>query len=84
MLSKELQRCGVRATPVLSPPGLFGDPHFVTRDNWVRVRHETIGDETIYGIVPKFGARTPTVERAAHNLGADDAYVLGELLGLAE
>jgi benzylsuccinate CoA-transferase BbsF subunit len=83
-LAERLQGRGVRATPVLSPPELFRDPHFVARDNWVRVRHETIGDETIYGIVPKFGARTATVERAAHNVGADDAYVLGELLGLAE
>jgi benzylsuccinate CoA-transferase BbsF subunit len=81
-LVARLQARRVAATPVLSPPEVFQDPHFAGRDNWVRVHHPTIGDELIYGLVPKFSAPIARVTEPAHDIGADTDYVLGELLGL--
>lgn len=73
---------GLRVYPVNSVAELFSDPQVRHRGTWRAVEHPVIG--WVHVAAPPFvlGATPSRVERAAPLLGADNAYVLGEMLGL--
>ena len=79
-----LQAAGVPAAPVMSSADVFADPHVAAREMIVEVTHPVMGTRRVIG-VPWRLSRTPAkITRAAPLLGEDNAYVLGDLLGLSE
>ena len=78
-----LRRAGVRAAPVLSISELFTDPQLAHREMWPAVTHPAIG--TMHVMAPPFRlSSTPSLqERAGPTVGADNAHVFGEILGLS-
>jgi crotonobetainyl-CoA:carnitine CoA-transferase CaiB-like acyl-CoA transferase len=72
----------VVAGPVLDIRDIVKDPQYLARENIVAVRDDDFGTVRMQGVVPKF-ARTPgEVRHSGRALGADNAEVYQELLGL--
>ena len=78
-----LDAAGVPISPINSIADIFVDPHYQARQNLIEVAHPTLGSVKLSGLVPKF-SRTPGQVRhaGAPELGAFNAAVYGELLGL--
>jgi benzylsuccinate CoA-transferase BbsF subunit len=72
----------LRAYAVNSMGDLFCDPQLRHRAHWRSVKHPVLG--SVHVAEPPFLLREtpPEMERAAPLLGADNDYVLGEILGL--
>ncbi|HEX7019053.1 MAG TPA: CoA transferase, partial [Gemmatimonadaceae bacterium] len=79
-----LQAAGVHAHPVHSVGDLFRDPQLAFRRVWRSRRHQAMGDLSCYFSAFDLSATPGDVRSAAPCLGADNDYVFGELLGLAE
>jgi formyl-CoA transferase len=79
-----LDMTGVPISPINSIADLFADPHVAARQNIIEVAHPTLGTVKLPGLIPKF-SRTPGRVRhaGAPTLGAFNADVYGELLGLS-
>ncbi len=72
----------VVAGPVLDIRDIFENAHYKARENILEVKDEDFGQVRMQGVVPRF-TRTPGgVAFAGKSLGADNAAVFGELLGL--
>jgi formyl-CoA transferase len=80
-----LDAAGVPISPVVSMAEIFENEQYAARDNLIEVEHPTLGIVRMPGLVPKL-SRTPGVVRhaGAHELGAHNTEVFGELLGLSE
>src|SRR5262245_51300138 len=62
---------------------IFADPHVAARGNIETVDDPVIGPVRMQGVYPRF-ARTPgAIQRGAPRLGAHNAEVYGDLLGLS-
>ena len=81
-LVERLHAHRVRVYPVNSIADLFSDPQLRHRAAWRPVDHPVL--ERVHVAAPPVSLRStpPQVERAAPLLGQDNAYVLGEILGL--
>ncbi|MDQ3547260.1 MAG: CoA transferase [Chloroflexota bacterium] len=78
-----LDKAGVPVSPLMSIKDIFADPHYAARGNLVEVDHPTLGTVTMPGIVPRFSSTPGAVRHAgAHDLGAFNADIYGDLLGL--
>jgi crotonobetainyl-CoA:carnitine CoA-transferase CaiB-like acyl-CoA transferase len=77
-----LHQHGVRVYPVNSMADLFSDPQLAARGFWCPVDHPVL--ERVHVAAPPFTlSDTPhRIERPAPCMGADNAYVLSEILGL--
>ncbi len=85
-LAEKLQAAGVPAAPVLELAEMLGHPHFAERRLETRVPGEAApeGGWRIYNTPWHFTSTPGEVRAPAPALGADNAYVFGELLGLSE
>jgi len=83
-LMDTLQKAGVAAIPAFDSRELFSDPHCQERACYVPTEYATEG--RLYAVAPpwKFSETPAQVTRAAPQLGQDNDYVLGELLGLSQ
>ena len=71
-------------SPVYSAAEIVKDPHFLAREDVVKVPDEELGPISMQGVVPKFPGRRHVVKHAGRKRGADNAHVFGDMLGLAE
>ncbi|HLQ34596.1 MAG TPA: CoA transferase [Chloroflexota bacterium] len=81
---KQLRAGGLCAYPVNSMADLFSDPQLLHRQTWRPVEHPVQGN--VHAAAPPFTLKStpPQLERPAPCLGADNSYVLGEILGLTD
>jgi len=76
-----LQRAGVAALPVQTSLSLSNDPHVRERGVLTRVEHAVVGERIVVG--PPWKLEGAEVRGPAPLIGADNDYVLGEILGLS-
>jgi benzylsuccinate CoA-transferase BbsF subunit len=77
------QQHGIPAGPSLTNAQLVADPHLAARGVFVTVEHPVIGSTRVMR-APWLLANTPCeITRHGPLLGQDNAYVLGELLGMS-
>jgi crotonobetainyl-CoA:carnitine CoA-transferase CaiB-like acyl-CoA transferase len=76
-----LREHDVRVYAVNSMADLFSDPQLLARQTWRPVEHPVQG--RIHAAAPPFTLKgtPPRLDRPAPCLGADNSYVLGEILG---
>ncbi len=72
----------VPAAPVNDVPSILSDPHVVARGDVVTVADDEVGSVDIVATVPRLSATPATIRTPAPKLGADNAAVYAELLGL--
>ena len=72
----------VPAAPVNDVPSILRDPHIVARGDVVTLPDDDVGSVDIVAPVPRLSATPGTIRTAAPKLGADNADVYGQLLGL--
>jgi crotonobetainyl-CoA:carnitine CoA-transferase CaiB-like acyl-CoA transferase len=82
-IDARLNEASVVCAPVNSIAQVFEDPQMRARGMFVEVDDPELGPLTMPGIVPKLSATPGAVRHSgAWSLGADNAEVYGELLGL--
>ena len=82
-----LDAAGIPAGPIQTGADIITDPQFVARDMVQTLPVEVDGDvrEVAFpGVVPVLGETSLPVRNVGPDLGADNAYVFGELLGMDE
>jgi crotonobetainyl-CoA:carnitine CoA-transferase CaiB-like acyl-CoA transferase len=72
----------VPAAPVNDVPSILSDPHIMARADVVTLPDDDVGSVDIVAPVPRLSATPGTIRTPAPKLGADNAAVYGELLGL--
>lgn len=80
-----LDEAGVPAGPIMTGADILGDEQFLARDMVQHLPVDVAGETrqvAFPGIVPVLGERSLPVQHVGPDLGADNAYVFGELLGL--
>ena len=82
VVSHQLQKAGVPASPVLRGPDLLEDPHYRERGTFVEVDHPQVGPRRYPGIPWKMSATPGQVRWPAPTLGQHNRRIYGELLGL--
>lgn len=82
-LERMLQEAAVPATRIYTMADIFADPHFRARDMLVDAPHDTLGQVTMAGIVPKLSRTPGQVLRSGGSVGRDTRQVLGEVVGLS-
>jgi formyl-CoA transferase len=82
-LKRIVDEAGVPVNLVYSIADIFADPHYAERNNIVEVPYEPMGSVKMPGIVPVFSETPGEIKWAGSALGAHNAEVYGELLGLA-
>jgi benzylsuccinate CoA-transferase BbsF subunit len=81
-LTELLQEHGVAAMPSFSAGELFSDSHLRMRGSITQIQHPVLGSRQAIS-PPWVMSKTPArITRTAPLIGADNEYVLGELLGL--
>ncbi|MDO8278706.1 MAG: CoA transferase [Burkholderiaceae bacterium] len=70
--------------PVYAVDQIFADPHFQAREAITRVPDGDFGEVRMQNVVPRFTRDPGTVRSTGGELGADNAQVFGEWLGLSE
>jgi crotonobetainyl-CoA:carnitine CoA-transferase CaiB-like acyl-CoA transferase len=79
-----LQAVGVPASPVLSAPEVFEDPHLRARGFYESMSHSVAGVWEVEGPHWRMSESPAHVRLPAPAFGEHNAYVFGELLGLSE
>ena len=79
-----LQAEGVAATPSFKAEDLFSDPHVLARGQVQEVDHPVLGRRKTITSPYLMSETPPRIRGTAPFLGADNHYVLCELLGLSE
>lgn len=79
-----LQAEGVAATPSFKAEELFSDPHVVARGQVQEIDHPVLGRRKTITSPYLMSETPPRIRGSAPFLGADNDYVLGNLLGLSE
>lgn len=82
-MAEEFCRAGLAAAPSRNGMDIYADPHLRARGSIVPINHPELGELELIRVPWKMGDRE-TVMAPAPQLGADNTYVLGELLGLSE
>jgi crotonobetainyl-CoA:carnitine CoA-transferase CaiB-like acyl-CoA transferase len=82
--AEALQAAGVPASPVLSVPELFADPHLRARGFFESVSHSVAGVWEMEGPHWRMSESPGHIRLPAPAFGEHNRYVLGELLGLSE
>jgi crotonobetainyl-CoA:carnitine CoA-transferase CaiB-like acyl-CoA transferase len=82
-VSEALQAVGVPASPVLSVPEVFADPHLRARGFYESVSHSVAGVWEVEGPHWRLSESPGHVRLPAPAFGEHNGYVLGEMLGLS-
>ncbi len=82
--AKALQAAGVPASPVLTVPEVFADPHLRARGFYESVSHSVAGTWEMEGPHWRMSESPGHIRLPAPAFGEHNRYVLGELLGLSE
>jgi crotonobetainyl-CoA:carnitine CoA-transferase CaiB-like acyl-CoA transferase len=77
-----LQRHGVAAAVAHDTRSLLADPHLAARRFFVSIDHPEVGPHPVYAPIWRLDGVDTKLPKAAPVLGADNDYVLGDLLGL--
>ena len=77
-----LERHGVPAGRIYRAPEMLADPHFLARESIVAIEHPGFHDLRMQNVFPRMSATQGTVRWPGPPLGAHNAEVYGELLGL--
>jgi crotonobetainyl-CoA:carnitine CoA-transferase CaiB-like acyl-CoA transferase len=72
----------IPAAPVNDVPSILRDPHILARGDVVTLPDDDVGSVDIVAPVPRLSVTPGTIRTAAPKLGADNAAVYAELLGL--
>jgi crotonobetainyl-CoA:carnitine CoA-transferase CaiB-like acyl-CoA transferase len=72
----------VAAAPVYDITDLVADEQLAHREVFVKVGDDELGAMTVQAPVPRFSAASGRVEHLGPRIGAHNAEVYGELLGL--
>ena len=75
---------GVPCAEIYSIAEIFEDPHYAARGNLMRVQDPRVGELVIPAAVPRLSRTPPTFRHTGRALGADNAQVYADLLGLGE
>jgi crotonobetainyl-CoA:carnitine CoA-transferase CaiB-like acyl-CoA transferase len=80
-----LQKIGIVAGAVLSPPELLDDPHLKARHTYEVLERPVMGTHPypIPSAAMRLDGMTPRLERPSPTMGQHNDYVLGEILGLS-
>jgi crotonobetainyl-CoA:carnitine CoA-transferase CaiB-like acyl-CoA transferase len=73
---------GIPATLINNLADLVTDEHARDRGNFISAEHPKLGTFEMQGVIPHLSVTPGTVTRSAPDLGADNDYVYGEILGL--
>ena len=79
-----MNESGVPAGRIFTAADMFDDPHFAARNTIVSVEHPRAGNVPMQNVTPRLSATPGSVRSAAPELGADNQYVFGDLLGMSE
>jgi len=82
--AEALQAAGVPASPVLSAPEVFEDPHLRARGFFETVAHSVAGVWEVEGPHWRFSEAPAHIRLPAPAFGEHNGYVFRELLGLSE
>jgi crotonobetainyl-CoA:carnitine CoA-transferase CaiB-like acyl-CoA transferase len=82
-VAEALQAAGVPASPVLSVPEVFADPHLRSRGFYEGVSHSAAGVWEVEGPHWRLSESPGHIRLPAPAFGEHNSYVLGELLGLS-
>lgn len=80
-----LRRCqegAVPCGPINSIADIFADPQFAARENLLKVPDERVGPLTVPSVVPRLSATPGRVRHLGRAMGADNAAVFQEWLGI--
>lgn len=80
-LTQRLQSAGLAAFVALEIPELVADSHLGARNFFVRLQHPEVGVRVHAGIPWQFSGTPLTVRAPAPLIGADNEYVVMEILG---
>ena len=72
--------CGI----VAAIDEIFDNPQYAARENIVRVADERVGDLAVPNVVPRLSETPGSVDSLGPALGANNAEVYGDLLGLSK
>jgi crotonobetainyl-CoA:carnitine CoA-transferase CaiB-like acyl-CoA transferase len=78
---EQLQEAGVPAGVVQSGADLAADPHLAARGFVETVRHPVLGEMAMAGLPLHFSEGSHEPYASPPSLGADNEYVITELLG---
>lgn len=78
-----LQEAAVPATRIFTMKDIFADPHFADRQMLLKVPHDTLGEVTMAGVVPKLSRTPGEVRHSGGAVGRDTEAVLRELAGMS-
>lgn len=78
------EQADVVAGPVLDVRDIFKDPHYLARQNIVKVKDDDFGEVKMQGVVPKFADTPGGVRHAGRGLGADNRAVYIDEMGMSE
>ncbi|MBI1621666.1 CaiB/BaiF CoA transferase family protein [Aquamicrobium zhengzhouense] len=82
--AERMEAAGVPTSLVYTIADIFEDPHFRERDMLVPVPHETLGEVTVAGVVPKLSATPGSIRHLGHEVGEDTFAVLQRVLGISD
>lgn len=83
-LAARLQAAGVTAAPVNSPKDVFGSDYLAHRGFFAELDHPVAGRHAHPGLPFHLCGTPGSYRTAAPSFGADNAYILKDLLGYAE
>jgi crotonobetainyl-CoA:carnitine CoA-transferase CaiB-like acyl-CoA transferase len=72
----------VPCAQIYSIAEIFEDPHYAARGNLMRVQDPRVGELVIPAAVPRLSRTPPVFRHTGRALGADNAQVYADLLGL--
>ncbi len=81
-IMRDLQAHGVAATQVMRPPDLLADPHLAERDAWQVCERKDGSPWVMFGPPWRYSDAPPVALKRAPEMGEDNQYVFGDLLGL--
>ncbi len=81
---RELDAERVPCAPVLKLEESMAEPHLRQRKTVRRIRHEALGEFDVPGMPVKFSGWPDRIDVKASRVGADNAAILSELLGMSE
>lgn len=81
-ITHTLQKRGVAAFPTMTSEQIRTDPHLQERQLLTRVEHPEAGRYLVSNLPWKFSESTLPITKAAPQLGQDNNYAFGELLGM--
>ena len=77
-----LDAAGVVFEQVYTVADIVTDEHYLARGDVITVSDDNLGEVRMPGVIPKFSGFDHVVRHCGREIGADNAAVYGELLGL--